>query len=318
MVESRKATPFWKRGIFCVRLNAEPSARTLQPIAVGIDPGSKREGFTVKSEAHTLLNIQATAVTWVKDAVKTRRTMRRSRRLRNTPCRANRTNRARGGIPPSTKARWQWKLRICHWLSGVYPITTFVVEDIKAEARGRRRWDVLFSPLQIGKRWFYAELGALGRVETRQGWETKELRDQHGLKKISNKLAEKFAAHCVDSWVLANWFVGGHAKPDNERMLLITPLRFHRRQLHYLQMSKRGTRKPYGGSLSHGFKRGSLIKNSKFGGITYVGGFLRDCISLHSTVTSARLTQSAKLTDCKFLTFNSWRTRFKGEETKIR
>lgn len=47
-IESGKATPFWKRGVFCVRLNAEPSAREAQPI--GIDPGSKREGFTVKSD----------------------------------------------------------------------------------------------------------------------------------------------------------------------------------------------------------------------------------------------------------------------------
>jgi hypothetical protein len=33
----------------------EPSSREYQPIAVGIDPGSKKEGFTIKSEAHTYL-----------------------------------------------------------------------------------------------------------------------------------------------------------------------------------------------------------------------------------------------------------------------
>ena len=42
-IQSGKATPFWKRGVFCVRLNVEPSAREVQPIAVGIDPGSKKE-----------------------------------------------------------------------------------------------------------------------------------------------------------------------------------------------------------------------------------------------------------------------------------
>ena len=46
-IKSGKATPFWKRGIFCVRLNVEPSNRNTQPIAVGIDPGSKREGVRV-------------------------------------------------------------------------------------------------------------------------------------------------------------------------------------------------------------------------------------------------------------------------------
>ena len=33
-IRSKKATPFWKRGIFCVRLNVEPSARETQTIAV--------------------------------------------------------------------------------------------------------------------------------------------------------------------------------------------------------------------------------------------------------------------------------------------
>src|SRR3972149_4243492 len=94
MIESGKATPFWKRGIFCVRLNVEPSADNIQDIAVGIDPGSKKEGFTVKSEFHTYLNIQADAVTWVKDRIKTRREMRRTRRNRKTPCRQPRFNRS--------------------------------------------------------------------------------------------------------------------------------------------------------------------------------------------------------------------------------
>src|SRR5215467_10212394 len=67
-IKSGKATPFWKGGVFCVRLNQEPSARHIQPIAVGIDPGSKKEALVVKSTAHTYLNVQADAVTWVKDA----------------------------------------------------------------------------------------------------------------------------------------------------------------------------------------------------------------------------------------------------------
>ena len=39
-IQSGRATPFWKGGIFCIRLNVEPSARAVQPLAVGIDPGS--------------------------------------------------------------------------------------------------------------------------------------------------------------------------------------------------------------------------------------------------------------------------------------
>jgi hypothetical protein len=153
---------------------------------VGIDPGSKKEGWTVKSQAHTYLNMQADAVTWVKEHVEQRRRMRRTRRYRKTPCRQPRANCARGGIPPSTKARWQWKLRLAKWLVRLFPIQTFVVENIKAKTQGKRRWEASFSPLEVGKRWFYQQLSRLGEVITKSGWETKQMRDVLGLKKTGN------------------------------------------------------------------------------------------------------------------------------------
>jgi RRXRR protein len=307
LVRKGKAVRRFSHGLFYIQL-IEREDGGVQPIAVGVDPGSKKEGITVKSEAHTFLNIQADAVTWVKDHLKTRSQMRRSRRYRKTPCRQPRFNRARGALPPSTKARWQWKLRICQWLAKLFPIACFVVEDIKAVTKGKRRWDISFSPLQVGKEWLYGNLRKIAPVFLKQGWETKELRNTQGLRKTSRKLAEVFEAHCVDSWVLANWYTGGHTQPDNKQLLCVTPLRFHRRQLHRLQPEKGGIRKPYGGTLSHGFKRGSLVKHVKHG-LSYVGGYLKDRISLHSLVDGKRLCQNAKPLDCKFLSYNSWRSR---------
>ena len=306
-IKSGKATPFWKKGVFCVRLNIEPSDRKTQKIAVGIDPGSKKEAFSVKSEIHTYLNIQADAVTWVKDAVKTRREMRRFRRYRKTPCRKPRFNRAKGGMAPSTKARWQWKLRICWWLSSIYPITDFVVEDITATTKqGKRKWNVSFSPLEVGKKRFYSELAKLGQVHILKGYETKELRDRYGLKKSSNKLKNDFKAHCVDSWVLANRSVGGHITPDLKEIIFVAPLRFHRRQLHALQPSKGGIRRPYGGTRSSGLKRGSYVKHPKYG-VCFVGGTSNRHISLHSLTDGKRLTQNALPRECNFLTYASFR-----------
>lgn len=305
-VKMGKATPFWKRGIFCVRLNVEPSDRQTQPVAVGIDPGSKREGLTVKSAAHTYLNVHAHAVDWVSKAVEVRRNMRRARRYRHAPYRANRQNRKRGGLPPSTKARWQWKLRLCHWLAKLYPIHTFVVEDIKAMSWGGK-WGKRFSPLQQGKDWFYYQLSRIAPVELKQGQETKELRKSLGLKKTKQKMAEKFEAHCIDSFVLANWKTGGHTLPDNKQLLLVVPLRFHRRQLHRLEHGPGHIRSPYGGTMSEGFKRGSIVKHCKHG-LTYVGGASKGRVSLHSLETGKRLTQNAKPTDLKFLSYNTWRT----------
>lgn len=320
-IKSAKATGFWKRGVFCVRLNVEFSNYNRQPIAVGIDPGSKREGFTVKSQAHTYLNIQTHAVDWVKEHIETRRNMRRSRRYRKTPCRQNRSNRLtnKERLAPSTKARWQWKLRIGWWLTKLFPISAFVVEDIKARTwKNGKKWNKSFSPLEVGKKWFYQQLNKIATVELKQGIETKELRDNLGLKKTKNKFSDAFEAHCIDSWVLANWYVDGHSVPDNKDLLIIIPLRFHRRQLHRLEHASSHIRPRYGGTISAGFKRGSLVKHPKYG-LSYIGGFmekptkkepLRKVVSLHCLNTGKRLTQNANPSIIKFLSYNSWRLAF--------
>src|SRR5260370_14194870 len=58
-IQSGKATPFWKQGVFCVRLNVAPSSREMHPIAVCIDPGSKNEVYIVVPAVHPYLNLHA-------------------------------------------------------------------------------------------------------------------------------------------------------------------------------------------------------------------------------------------------------------------
>jgi len=307
-VASGKATFFWKTHMLCVRLNVEPSDDKKQPIALGIDPGSKREGYTVKSKAHTYANPLSSTVDWVKKAMEVRRNMRRARRWRNCKRRPERfDNRHRSRLPPSTKARWQLKLNVCKKLLKLYAITDFIIEDIKARThKGIDKRNVSFSPLEVGKKWFYAEISKLGNLIVKQGYETKELRDLSGLKKISNKLSSSFYSHNIDSWVLSNSVVGGHTVPENERVILITPLQFHRRQLHAFQPDVGGKRRPYGGTKSLDFKRGSLVKHKKYG-VVYVGGTMGDKISVHDIRTGKRISQNVKICDCKFLAFNSIR-----------
>lgn len=310
LVRKGRAVRRFDRGLFYLQLLDRETGET-QPIAVGVDPGSKKEAFTVKSEAHTYLNIQADAVTWVKEAEATSTQMRRSRRARKTPYRKCRPNRRQGQfrLPPSTRARWEWKLRLCRWLARSYPITAFVVEDIAAITKpGKRRWNTNFSPLEVGKHWFCQQLGQLAEVRTRPGYETKAAREALGLKKSKQKLSDRFEAHCIDSWVLANWEVGGHTAVDNNAILYIVPLRFHRRQLHRFQPETGGIRKPYGRTLSLGFKRGSWVKHPKWR-VCYVGGCLKGRLSLHSLQDGKRLCQNAKPEDCQLLTSSSWRIR---------
>lgn len=310
LIRAGRAVRRFDRGLFYIQLADRPDGDT-QAIAVGIDPGSKKEAYTVKSEAHTFLNIQADAVTWVKEAEETSTHMRRSRRGRNIPYRECRPNRRQGQfkLPPSTRARWGWKLRLCQWLARYYPIETYVVEDVAAVTKaGQRRWNQSFSPLEVGKQWFYQQLEQLGQVELIKGYETAEARNRLGLKKSKQKMSDSFEAHCVDSWVLANLWVGGHSVADNKAMLYIVPLRFHRRQLHRLQAAKGGVRKRYGGTLSLGLKRGSWVKHPQYG-VCSIGGHLNGGLSLHNLEDGKRLCQNATPSDCQHLTFATWRIR---------
>lgn len=318
-VASGKGTLFWKKGLLCVRLNVEPSDDKKQQIVIGIDPGSKREGYSVKSKAHTYLNILSHTPDWIKDALEVRRNMRRARRHRH--CRRRQTrfdNRHSKKLPPSTMARWQMKLRVVNQIIKIFPVSDFIVEDICAMTKaGKRKWNVSFSPLEQGKAWFYEELSKLGKLTTKEGYETKAMRDQFGLKKDKDKLSDTFYAHNVDSWVLANSVVGGHEKPDSEDIVKIIPMQFHRRRLHALQPVSGGERRDYGGTMSIGFKRGSLIKHKQHG-VVYVGGTSKGRITVHDIKTKIRLARNIKPCDCKFLTFSSITTEMRCRNSPTR
>ena len=303
LIKKGLATPYWSNGVFCIRLNYEPKTRQKQEICVGVDPGSKKEGFTLKSEAHTYLNIQADAHSKVGKKVEKRRILRRGRRSRKCPNRKekkhNLSNRDR--IPAGTRARWDWKLRILQWLSKLYPVTDVCVEDIKARSIERaKKWNTSFSPLEVGKQWFYTEIRKRWQLLTLPGWETQEIRERLGLKKSSKKLSETFDAHCVDSWCLAYHVVGGESVVDNTDIFCISPIPIRRRELHRQNPQKGGERPRYGGTTCDGFVKNTLVKHVKHG-LTRISGFGKTGISLYS-LEGKRLCQNAKTQDFKVLT----------------
>ena len=341
-MKTGKATGFWKNGLFCVRLNQPPSGYRRQPIVAAFDPGSKREGITLKSAAHTYLNIQLTAVFWVMARLEQAAQMRRTRRGRTQPYRACRVNRNQskkaGWIPPSTFARWNLKLRVLKWLAKVIPITEVGVEDIQAATRKRRRkgrarsssYNQNFSPLQQGKNWFYTEIKREGyELHLHSGWQTKELREKCGLVKNGKKLDERFDVHCLDSWVIANDIVGGHEKPDNTRMMYVKANPVIRRQLHKLQEGKGGVRQAVGGTtrqqIHEGrqvtFVRGSLV-NYRGRGLCILGGFTGNWQDGQGTFTLNTLDGQPKYKLVKsdkfqFVAFHKWLIHF-GKEKAAR
>lgn len=310
LLKKGKAKPYWnKLGIFCIILQKEVEPDN-QQIAVGIDPGSKWEGWSVVGTQDTILNGMSEAPTHIKDAMEVRRNMRRARRHRKLWRREARFDnrlRNKNTLPPSTLARWNAKLRILKHLVKVLPITDVVVEDVRAATkRGCKRWNTCFSPIEQGKQWLYSHVRDLGlKLHLRQGYETKELRDKFGLKKTSQKDTKTFSSHAVDAWVMAASITGA-LKPTWLGLIYWVPIRLHRRQLHAFQPGKGGTRRPYGGTRSMGLSRGTLVKHIKYG-LTYIGGTLKGRVSLHSLRTGKRVTQGAKIQDCRILTRISWR-----------
>lgn len=298
LFKSGKARPKRNKvGLFFVQLcyQQEPDN---QPLVAGIDPGSKFEGYSVVGTQETVVNLMAEAPDHVKDAVQTRRTMRRARRLRKwrRPQRFNNRTKRKQRLPPSTRSRWEAKARVIMHLKNVLPLADVVVEDVQAVTRPGKgdKWNGSFSPVQVGKEHLYRLLGEMGlQVHLKSGWQTKELREQYGLKKTKSKSKPSFDSHAVDSWVMAA-SVSGAQKPTCRRLWYVVPAVLHRRQLHRLQASRGGERKPYGSTRSLGLKRGTVVKHTKYGLCT-VGGFdrKRQTISLHAYRTNTRLTQGA-------------------------
>jgi hypothetical protein len=312
-----------KLGLFYIQLAWEQEPDN-QPLAVGIDPGPTYEGYSVVGSQDTVLNLMAEAPTHVKEAVKVRRTMRRARRSRTCRRRPARFyNRLAGHkrIPPSTRARWEAKARVVAHLQRIVPLTDVVVEDVRASTRHGKggKWNTRFSPAQVGKEHLCSLLRARSlTVSTKEGWQTKELREQYGLKKSKSKAWQSFASHAVDAWVLAAR-VTGAAQPTCHRLWYVVTIRVHRRQLHRLQCSKGGIRAAYGGTRSLGFKRGTVVMHPRYG-LSSVGGYDRakGTVSLHDYRTNKRLTQGAKGPTLKTPTWTPYRTYLVSEAPATR
>jgi hypothetical protein len=182
LLEKGEAKAMWKNQVFYIMLLKEPSSREMQDVTVGIDPGSKREGVTVTTDNKVVLNVLLEGKQDVKKKVESRRETRRTRRQRKTPYRKCRYNRKIGGITPSTRARWGNKLRLLRMLSKILPVSVVNVEDIKAKTlKGKAKWNKSFSPLEVGKHWFYQEIRNLGvMLHLTDGYDTCEMRNQRG------------------------------------------------------------------------------------------------------------------------------------------
>lgn len=318
MMDKKQAKAYWQKGIFCIKLLKEVKNPKFQAVALGIDPGSKREGYTVATEKHVVLNITTNTPDWVKKHIDTRRSLRNKRKYRNKPYKKSRLNRSIykfQKIKPSIKARWDAKLRIISLLLKIIPINIFNIEDVcaKTKSKENKQWNLCFSIIEHGKNYFYNKLNNYKLVKTK-GIITYNNRIARSFKKDkSNKLNYRWETHNVDSHILCEIVLNKKIK-SYKGLWKIEFLEFHRRQLHVQNPIKNGVRKQYGTTKSYGYSRGSvIIYNNK---LYYLGGFSKKGISIYSILNKKRVKRHTKIDDIKVMYTNAWRTQFLGENKK--
>lgn len=304
-VRDGKAIGKWSDvGIYYVQLVAEPSAKNTQPIVIGIDPGKLYSGIAVQSSKFTLFAAHLILLfKTVKDRMKQRRIMRRTRRGRRINrkvafhLRAHRqarfSNRRGKFLPPSIRANRQLELRVVVELNKLFPITQIVYEYVQAGG------DKSFSPVMVGQIWMLEQLELIAPTATRFGWETSNLRDKLGLVKQKNRKGDAIlATHAVDGIALASSYFLRYESFENTRerghiwtgeVTLTNPVfrvirrpPISRRQLHLMVPAKGGVRRKYGGTNTrHSVRKGDLVGSSK--GIGYVSGDTEKQISVSDT-----------------------------------
>src|SRR5215469_10872399 len=195
-----------KFGTFGIQLLTE--TRTCTPdTALGVDNGSKFEGYSVVVGDENPLNIKLDLPDkkGLVRKLEERRRLRRARRHRNCRRRPKRfdNRRRENWLAPSQAVLVGSRLKVIRESFRIYPIQRVGFEDVRFN-HAKKRWGANFSTVEIGKarlREFFMNQGAT--VFEYRGHETQELRKKYGYRKTQVKSADKFTAHCSDSLALS-------------------------------------------------------------------------------------------------------------------
>jgi hypothetical protein len=257
------AIKVWSRfGTFGIRLLVATRGETPR-VALGVDHGTKFEGYSVVADQENTLNVKLDLPDKEKVVKKLeqRRTLRRARRFRKCRRRACRPdNRSRKDfLAPSQKVIVDSRLKVLGALCRIYPVSVAGVEDVCFD-HAAKHWGAHFSTVELGKarlRQFYI-VHRINTIEYK-GHETPAIRKEFGYRKIQDKAADRFEAHCCDSLALA-CAVGTGARVEPGPLLVVDDTyRPVRRQLHDTQPAAGGVRAPYSTGVVAGLRKGLLI-----------------------------------------------------------
>jgi hypothetical protein len=281
LLKGKVAKPVWNKfGLFGIQMLIE-TRKEVPKFILGCDFGTKFEGYSVVSEKENNLNVmwklpdKKTVVRKLKE----RRQMRRARRFRNCRRRECRFDNRKidGFIAPSQLVIVNSRLKCLKELFKCYPISKVAIEDVKFNHRDNR-WGKNFSTVEIGKKTIKDFLvNEVGRENYLifNGFETKELREKKKLKKSTNKSAEHFYSHCVDSFVIASVIANNPIHTD-DILIVDDTYRPVRRRLHDTQFKKGGIREKYSTGNFKGTRKGTVCEFGQIVGGTKNNFWIRD------------------------------------------
>lgn len=276
MLEDGVAEKKWtKEGVFYIQMFIEVGDEK-QEMALGIDPGSKYDGYCISGTEEVALMGMAVLPSGVHKRMETRRMLRRNRRYRKCRRREARfdNRKKKGGwIAPSQLAKVQLRTRLMERLCGIFPITDIVIEDVKFN-HAKWRNGAQFSTVEIGKMKVYDRAKELADFWKCEGWETAESRKAHSISKCEEKGRLAPDSHANDAWAMVCWLYGW--KPENgvREFYIWRRHECSKRQLHLQNPGRGSRRRKYGGTThkDSALRKGDIIVYRKET-IGYVGGW---------------------------------------------
>lgn len=274
------AKVIWNKfGEFGIQLSVRTREFTPK-VVLGEDWGSKFEGYSLISGSENLSNVMLLLPDKKKlvKKLEERRQLRRAKRWRNCrrrECRSDNRNR-NNFIAPSQMQIINSRLKIMREFFKCYPISKVAIEDVKFNHRDKH-YGKNFSTMEIGKRFIFdfirGIVGSDGLILF-EGYNTQEFREKFGLIKSSNKSAEIFASHCVDSFAIACAI--SEAKPNLNIKIVDDIYRPTRRRLHDTQPAKKGIREKYSTGNFKGIRKGTICEFGQIVGGTKTNFWIRN------------------------------------------
>jgi len=264
LLENGVAKKYWSKfGTFGIQMLVDTRKET-QECVLGVDHGTKFEGYSVVCDKENNFNLKLDLPDKKKISKKLeeRRSLRRTRRHRKCRRREARfNNRKRDGfIAPSQMVMVNSRLKVLKEIFKIYPITHCGFEDVCFN-HAKHRWGKNFSTIEIGKNKIKEFIKSSGvELFEYKGWETKELREKYGYKKVSEKAKDCFEAHNCDSLSLAvNIINGERIEPNNTLYVMDDTYRPVRRKLFDTQFKKGHTKEKYSTGVVDGIRKGIIV-----------------------------------------------------------